>query len=86
MMVMETLFDVISASTGAVLGALFAFFLNRKRRNQMTNQLVVSKQALEKIKLENQQLLEQIHEKEDLILQMQMQILGKEPKRKKKNP
>lgn len=86
MVIMETLFDVISASTGAVMGVLFAFFLNHKKRNQMNNQLVVSKQALEKIKLENQQLLEQIHEKEDLILQMQMQILGKGQKRKKKIP
>ena len=37
---------------------------------------MVSRQALEKIKLENESLLKQIHDKENLILQMQMEILG----------
>ena len=42
----------------------------------MTKQLIVSKSELEKIKLENEKLLEQIKEKENLILKMQVQILG----------
>ena len=73
---METLFDVFSASFGAVLGVIVAFFLNRKSRNRMANQLVVSRMALDKIKLENQSLLEQIHDKEDMILKLQMQMLS----------
>ena len=76
MVIVETLFDLLSASAGAILGALFAFFLNRNRRKQMTKQLIVSKSELEKIKLENEKLLEQIKEKENLILKMQVQILG----------
>lgn len=76
MAIVETLFDLLSASAGAILGALFAFFLNRKRRKQMANQLVISRSALEKVKLENEQLLRQIQEKENLILQLEMQILG----------
>ena len=50
----------------------------------MATQLVVSRQALDKIKLENETLLQQIHDKENLIIQMQMEILGKKdaPKRK----
>lgn len=84
MVLMETLFDLISASAGAICGALFAFFLNRKRNQKMATQLVVSRQALDKIKLENETLLQQIHDKENLIIQMQMEILGKKdaPKRK----
>ena len=81
-MLIETLFDLLSASTGAICGALFAFFLNRKRNRQMSSQLVVSRQALDKIKIENEKLLERIQEKENLILQMQLQILGKTKKRK----
>ena len=87
---LETLFDVFSASIGAILGALFAFFLNRKRNRRMSNQLVVSRQSFDKLKLENQELLKQIQDKENLILQMQMQILGdqattpKKTKNKKK--
>ena len=75
-MIMETLFDVLSASVGAICGALFAFFLNHRRNKSMSSQLVVSRQALEKIKLENESLLKQIHDKENLILRMQMEILG----------
>lgn len=82
MVLLETLFDLLSASAGAIFGALFAFFLNRKRNKKMENQLVISRQALEKIKLENQDLLRQIREKENLILQMQVQILGDKANRK----
>lgn len=86
-MLMETLFDLISASAGAICGALFAFFLNHRKTKSMSSQLVISRQALEKIKLENETLLKQIRDKENLILQMQMQILGQKtapkPKTKK---
>ena len=83
-MILETLFDLISASAGAICGALFAFFLNRKRNQKMANQLIVSRQSLEKIKLENEQLLHRIQDKENLILQMHMEILGKKDVTKRK--
>ncbi len=83
MVIMETLFDVLSASIGAILGALFAFFLNRKRGRQMANQVIISKTELNKIKLENEELLKQIREKENIIMKMQMQILGNAPETKK---
>ena len=86
MAILETLFDILSASAGAIFGALFAFFLNRKRNKKMENQLVISRQALEKIKLENHELLRQIREKENLILQMQVQILGNKANRKATRP
>ena len=85
MVLIDTLFDLLSASAGAILGALFAFFLNRNRRKQMTKQLIVSKSELEKIKLENEKLLEQIKEKENLILKMQVQILGSKANNKSKD-
>ena len=85
MALIETLFDLLSASAGAIMGALFAFFLNRNRRKQMNKQLIVSKSELEKIKLENEKLLEQIKEKENLILKMQVQILGDKAKDKSKD-
>ncbi|MBQ8255566.1 MAG: hypothetical protein IJY99_01200 [Alphaproteobacteria bacterium] len=83
MMLIETLFDLISASAGAIIGAFVAFLLNRSRNKKMANQLVISRQALEKIKLENEELLTRIQEKENLILQMQVQILGRHAKAKK---
>ena len=86
-MLIETLFDLLSASAGAIIGAFVAFLLNRSRNKKMANQLVISRQALEKIKLENEELLKQVQDKENLILQMQVQILGKKAtaKKSKKN-
>lgn len=83
MMLIETLFDLISASAGAIIGAFVAFLLNRSRNKKMANQLVISRQALEKIKLENEELLQQVQDKENLILQMQVQILGKKASARK---
>ena len=92
MIVMETLFDVLSASIGATIGVFVGFILNRKSRKKMANQVVVSRQALDKIKLENTELLKRIQDKENIILKMQMQLLGdsgdenknkKTPKKKK---
>lgn len=83
-MLLETLFDLFSASAGAICGALFAFFLNHKRNKSMSSQLLVSRQTLEKIKLENEFLLKQIHDKENLILRMQMEFLGKKGSAKTK--
>jgi len=81
---LDTLFDVLSASIGAILGAVFAFFLNKKRNKKMANQVVFGRQELEKIKQENERLLETIREKENLILKMQVEILGKRARAKKK--
>lgn len=85
MVIMETLFDVISATIGAVVGAMFAFFLNRKRSRQMMRQSVTSRQELTALRQENERLLQQIKVKEDVILKMQMQLLGDTPVQKAKN-
>ena len=88
MVIMDTLFDVISATIGAVIGAMFAFFLNRKRSRQMVRQSVASRQELTALRQENDRLLQQIKTKEDIILKMQMQLLGnsgvEKPKKSKK--
>ena len=76
MVIMDTLFDVISATIGAIIGAAFAFFLNRKRAKQFTRQSVASRQELSALRQENDRLLQQIKTKEDIILKMQMQMLG----------
>ena len=90
MVILETLFDVLSASVGAVIGVFVGFVLNRKTRKKMASQIVISRQALDKIKLENSELLKRIQDKENIILKMQMHILGngddekKDSARKKK--
>ena len=84
MVIMDTLFDVISATIGAIIGAAFAFFLNRKRAKQFTRQSVASRQELLALRQENERLLQQIKTKEDIILKMQMQMLGDTGSKKKK--
>ncbi len=49
----------------------------------MANQLVISKSALDRIKMENEELLRQIRDKENLIMKMQLQLLGNDTKIKK---
>ena len=83
MAIMETLFDVISATIGAVIGATFAFFLNKKRNKQMARQSQISRQELITLRQENERLLQQIKTKEDIILKMQMQLLSVPEKNKK---
>ena len=90
MAILDTFYDVLSASVSAVVGVLVGFILNHKSRDRMANQVVVSRQELEKIKLENSELLKRIQDKENIILQVQMQMLGDKPdvkakKSKKKN-
>lgn len=88
MALLDTLYDVLSASVSAVIGVLVGFILNHKSRNKMASQVVISRQELEKIKLENSELLKRIQDKENIILQLQMQMLGTnqetKPKRTKR--
>lgn len=84
MALLDTLYDVLSASVSAVIGVLVGFILNHKSRNKMASQVVISRQELEKIKLENSELLKRIQDKENVILQLQMQMLGTNQETKQK--
>lgn len=87
MALMDTLFDILSASFGAICGAIFAFFLNRRRNRRMANEQLINRRELDKMRQENQRLLEDIKNKENIILKMQMQMLddsGDKKKSKKK--
>ena len=75
MALIDTLFDVLSASFGAICGAVFAFFLNRRRNRHMANEQIISRRELDAMRQENQRLLEEIKDKENIILKMQMQLL-----------
>lgn len=83
----DTLFDLLSATSGALVGAIVTGLFNRGRRKQLSDQVVLGRQELEKVQLENDRLLEMIKDKESVIqakentiLEMQMQILGKPAK------
>ena len=84
MALIDTLFDVLSASFGAICGAIFAFFLNRRRNRRMAQEQIISRRELNAMRQENQRLLEQIKDKENIILKMQMQMLESKTSNKKK--
>lgn len=84
MKLIETLFDLLSASAGAMCGALVTFMLGQRRAKSMSSQLVIGRQALDEMRVKNEDLLKQIQEKENIILQMQMEILGYKNAQKRK--
>lgn len=83
MAIVETFFDFLSATGGAILGAIFAFFLNRNRNRHKDNQIVIGRQALEKIKIENAELMARIQEKDKMITQLKSQLEILDGKKKK---
>lgn len=83
MALIDTLFDVLSASFGAICGAVFAFFLNRRRNRRMANEQIISHRELDAIRQENERLLKEIKDKENIILKMQIQLLGTSDSKKK---
>lgn len=83
MALIDTLFDVLSASFGAICGAVFAFFLNRRRNRRMANEQIISRRELDAIRQENERLLKEIKDKENIILKMQIQLLGTSASKKK---
>lgn len=81
---LDTLFDLLSAASGALVGAVVTSLFNRGRRRQLSDQVVLGRQELEKVKLENDRLLDLIREKENTILKMQMAILEKQQTKKRR--
>lgn len=83
----ETLSDLLSASSGALVGAIVTGIFNRGRNKTLSDRVMASQQELERQQAENQRLLDVIKEKETTILEMQLDILDKEkakPKTKKR--
>lgn len=81
----ETLSDLLSASSGALVGALVTGLFNRGRHRQLSNQVEVGRRELDSIKLENDRLLEVIRDREKTIMEMQMKLLeGERPATKKR--
>ena len=84
--ILDTLTDLLSASSGALVGAIVTGLFNRGRNRQLSDQVMASQQELEKQQLENERLLDLIKEKENFILELEERILDvdKPTKTKKK--
>lgn len=82
---LDTLTDLLSASSGALVGAIVTGLFNRGRNRQLSDKVMASQRELEKQQLENQRLLDLIQQKESFILELEERRLNSDkPKPKKK--
>ena len=81
---LDTLSDLLSASSGALVGAVVTGLFNRGRNRTLSDRVMASQQELERQQLENQRLLDVIKDKESFILEMQERMLATMPPAKNK--
>lgn len=77
MVITDVLYDLTVGVAGAVIGALIMLVFNRKKTRRLSNEILVNRQDLEKLRLENNKLIETIKDRETQILKLQRKILNK---------
>ena len=80
MVITDVLYDLTVGVAGAVIGALIMLAFNRKKTRRLSNEILVNRHDLEKLRLENNKLIETIKDRETLILKLQRKILQKKSK------
>ncbi len=70
-------YDLTVGVVGAVLGAFVMLLFTRNKTRRMSAEIVVNHADLEKLRLENNRLIETIKNRETEILDMQKKILKK---------
>lgn len=85
MVITDLLYDFSVGLVCALVGALISLVLSRRKARRLTSEIVLRRQDLETLRLENNRLLETIKTRENEILELQKQILASnsKPKRKK---
>ena len=77
MVITDVLYDLTVGVAGAVIGALIMLVFNRKKTRRLSNEILVNRHDLEKLRLENNKLIETIKDRETQILKLQRNILNK---------
>ena len=80
MVIMDVLYDLTVGVAGAVIGALIMLMFHRQKTRRLSNEILVNRQDLEKLRLENNRLIETIKNRETKILELQQKILQKKSK------
>ena len=80
MVVTDVLYDLTVGVAGAVIGALIMLMFHRQKTRRLSNEILVNRQDLEKLRLENNRLIETIKNRETKILELQQKILQKKSK------
>ena len=77
MVVTDVLYDLTVGVAGAVIGALIMLVLTRKKNRHLSDEIILNRRDIEKLRLENNRLIETIKDRENQILQLQEKILNK---------
>ena len=77
MVITDVLYDLTVGVAGAVLGALIMLVFTHKKNRRLSDEILVNRQDLEKMRLENNRLIETIKDRENQILELQEKILKK---------
>ncbi len=80
MVITDVLYDLTVGVAGAVIGALIMLMFHRRKTRRLSNEILVNRQDLEKLRLENNRLIETIKNRETKILELQQKILQKKSK------
>ena len=82
MAITDFLYDFSVGLVCALVGALISLVLSRRKARRLTSEIVLRRQDLETLRLENNRLLETIKARENEILELQKQILASNSKPK----
>ena len=77
MVITDVLYDLTVGVAGAVLGALIMLMFTSKKNRRLSNEIILNRKDLEKLRLENNRLIETIKNRENQILELQKKILKK---------
>lgn len=81
----DTLSDLLSASSGALVGAIVTGLFNRGRNRTLSDRVMASQTELEKQQAENRRLLGIIKDREETIMKMEMDIISRnKPSKRRK--
>lgn len=76
----DFLYDFSVGIACALIGALISILLSRRKTRRLTSEIVLRRQNLESLRLENNQLLDAIKNRETQILELQKKILDNHKK------
>lgn len=77
MVITDVLYDLTVGIVCAVSGALIMLGVTKKKTRILSNEIVVHRKDIERLRLQNDKLIETIKDRENKILELQKKILKK---------
>ncbi len=77
MVITDVLYDLTVGIICAVSGALIMLGVTKKKTQRLSNEIVIHRKDIERLRIQNDKLMETIKDKENKILKLQEKILKK---------